>query len=131
MDQMNAMVLARIHDLKKTDTPLVPETMPIPNPGDHEIRIRVAACGVCHTELDEIEGRTPPPGFPSSPATRGSGRGTGSGRALSGFPSVSGWAGPGSTGRAGIATFAGTVERICALSLPPQGGMPMVDMPSS
>jgi propanol-preferring alcohol dehydrogenase len=67
MDQMNAMVLARIHDLKKTDTPLVPETMPIPNPGDHEIRIRVAACGVCHTELDEIEGRTPPPRFPIIP----------------------------------------------------------------
>ena len=64
---MNAMVLARIHDLKKTDTPLVPETMPIPNPGDHEIRIRVAACGVCHTELDEIEGRTPPPRFPIIP----------------------------------------------------------------
>jgi propanol-preferring alcohol dehydrogenase len=36
-------------------------------PGDHEIRIRVAACGVCHTELDEIEGRTPPPRFPIIP----------------------------------------------------------------
>ena len=26
--------------------------------------IRVSACGVCHTELDEIEGRTPPPRLP-------------------------------------------------------------------
>ena len=26
--------------------------------------IKVAACGVCHTELDEIEGRTPPPELP-------------------------------------------------------------------
>ena len=25
-----------------------------------EVLIRVHACGVCHTELDEIEGRTPP-----------------------------------------------------------------------
>jgi NADPH:quinone reductase-like Zn-dependent oxidoreductase len=105
--------------------------MPIPNPGDHEIRIRVAACGVCHTELDEIEGRTPPPRFPIIPGHQVVGQVDRLGRALSDFPSVSGWAWPGSTGRAGIATFAGTVERICALSLPPQGGMPMVDMPSS
>jgi propanol-preferring alcohol dehydrogenase len=26
--------------------------------------VRVSACGVCHTELDEIEGRTPPPRLP-------------------------------------------------------------------
>jgi propanol-preferring alcohol dehydrogenase len=26
--------------------------------------VRVSACGVCHTELDEIEGRTPPTKFP-------------------------------------------------------------------
>ncbi|HEC31265.1 MAG TPA: alcohol dehydrogenase, partial [Deltaproteobacteria bacterium] len=30
----------------------------------NEILIQVSACGVCHTELDEIEGRTPPPVFP-------------------------------------------------------------------
>ena len=29
-----------------------------------EILIKVHTCGVCHTELDEIEGRTPPPFFP-------------------------------------------------------------------
>ena len=33
-------------------------------PGPGEILIAVSACGVCHTELDEIEGRTPPPAFP-------------------------------------------------------------------
>jgi propanol-preferring alcohol dehydrogenase len=32
---------------------------PIPMPGDREILVRVSACGVCHTELDEIEGRLP------------------------------------------------------------------------
>jgi alcohol dehydrogenase, propanol-preferring len=31
---------------------------------EHEVLIRVRACGVCHTELDEIEGRTPPPVLP-------------------------------------------------------------------
>ena len=38
--------------------------MPAPVPGPGEILIAVFACGVCHTELDEIEGRTPPPVFP-------------------------------------------------------------------
>ena len=38
--------------------------MPKPTPANDEVLIEVSACGVCHTELDEIEGRTPPPGFP-------------------------------------------------------------------
>jgi propanol-preferring alcohol dehydrogenase len=29
--------------------------------------IKVSVCGVCHTELDEIEGRTPPPSLPIVP----------------------------------------------------------------
>jgi propanol-preferring alcohol dehydrogenase len=33
-------------------------------PDTNEILIKVSACGVCHTELDEIEGRTPPPKLP-------------------------------------------------------------------
>jgi propanol-preferring alcohol dehydrogenase len=41
--------------------------MPEPVPGRGEILIRVSACGICHTELDEIEGRTPPPVFPVIP----------------------------------------------------------------
>jgi propanol-preferring alcohol dehydrogenase len=38
--------------------------LPIPEPSDNEVLVRVIACGVCHTELDEIEGRTPPPVLP-------------------------------------------------------------------
>jgi propanol-preferring alcohol dehydrogenase len=34
--------------------------IPTPVPGNGEILIRVTACGVCHTELDEIEGRLSP-----------------------------------------------------------------------
>ena len=37
---------------------------PDPSPGAGEILIRVSVCGVCHTELDEIEGRMPPPRLP-------------------------------------------------------------------
>jgi propanol-preferring alcohol dehydrogenase len=29
--------------------------------------LKIKACGVCHTEIDEIEGRTPPPAYPVIP----------------------------------------------------------------
>jgi len=61
---MKAMVLKRICDLKQTADPLELVDLPEPVPRDNEVKIRVKACGVCHTELDEIEGRTPPPRFP-------------------------------------------------------------------
>lgn len=41
--------------------------MDIPELRDDEILIKVTACGVCHTEIDEIEGRTPPSVFPMIP----------------------------------------------------------------
>jgi len=44
--------------------PLVFADLPDPVPREKEILIKVSACGVCHTELDEIEGRTPPPRLP-------------------------------------------------------------------
>ena len=35
-----------------------------PVPAEDELLIKVHTCGVCHTELDEIEGRMPPPRLP-------------------------------------------------------------------
>lgn len=61
---MKAMVLKQLCDLKEHQTPLELMEVPIPVPGDKEILLKVSACGVCHTELDEIEGRTPPPYLP-------------------------------------------------------------------
>ena len=58
------MVLNGILDLRENKTPLELVDLPDPVPGENEILVRVTACGVCHTELDEIEGRTPPPQFP-------------------------------------------------------------------
>ncbi|WP_231717091.1 zinc-dependent alcohol dehydrogenase family protein [Desulfosarcina ovata] len=74
MNQMKAMMLTRVHDLADGDAPLVPRTVPVPDPGDAEILIQITACGVCHTELDEIEGRTPPPRFPVIPGHQVVGR---------------------------------------------------------
>lgn len=61
---MKAMVLNGISDIGENREPLRLADLPDPVPQDGEILIRVSACGVCHTELDEIEGRTPPPTFP-------------------------------------------------------------------
>jgi propanol-preferring alcohol dehydrogenase len=64
---MLAMQMDRIVSLLEDDEPLTPVDLPIPAPAPDEILIRVSACGVCHTELDEIEGRTPPPRLPLVP----------------------------------------------------------------
>jgi propanol-preferring alcohol dehydrogenase len=61
---MKAMILDKIYDLSKNKEPLKFENLPEPVPTKEEILIKVSACGVCHTELDEIEGRTPPQHFP-------------------------------------------------------------------
>ena len=64
---MNAMVLKGICDLRQNPSPLSAVEMPDPQPAPGEVMLEISACGVCHTELDEIEGRTPPPVFPIIP----------------------------------------------------------------
>ncbi|MFW6151017.1 MAG: zinc-dependent alcohol dehydrogenase family protein [Chloroflexota bacterium] len=59
---MKAMVLKGVSAVEQRPLQLV--DLPLPEPGPGEIRIRVLACGVCHTEIDEIEGRLPPSSFP-------------------------------------------------------------------
>lgn len=62
--RMKAMILNRMVSLHEVDNPLELVDIPVPAPGDGEVRVKVSACGVCHTELDEIEGRIVPPGLP-------------------------------------------------------------------
>lgn len=64
---MKAMVLTGICSLKDNKNPLKMVNLEIPVPDNDEILIKIYACGVCHTELDEIEGRTPPLHFPVVP----------------------------------------------------------------
>jgi len=58
------MLLREITQLPQNPTPLTFSEIPEPAPTAGEVLLRVTACGVCHTELDEIEGRTPPPRLP-------------------------------------------------------------------
>jgi len=64
---MKAMLLHEVTDLRTNPAPLALADIPIPVPGEKEVLIRITSCGVCHTELDEIEGRTPPLFFPMVP----------------------------------------------------------------
>lgn len=64
---MKAMLLKGVEDLNRNHSPLELAEIPKPEPNDDEILIRVSVCGVCHTELDEIEGRTPPESYPVVP----------------------------------------------------------------
>lgn len=64
---MRAMSLESIGPLDASAAPLALVDLPVPAPAAGELLIRVLVCGVCHTELDEIEGRTPPPRLPIVP----------------------------------------------------------------
>ena len=82
---MRAMILKALAPLRNNAAPLDFVEWPEPDPAAGEILIRVAACGVCHTELDEIEGRTPPPRLPIIPGHQAVGRVEAVGAGAEGF----------------------------------------------
>jgi len=57
---MKAMLLRGTAPISQNPAPLSYEDLPEPKIDSGEVLIRVTACGVCHTELDEIEGRMSP-----------------------------------------------------------------------
>ncbi|MEN3188365.1 MAG: zinc-dependent alcohol dehydrogenase family protein [Atribacterota bacterium] len=61
---MKAMILSQIEDLSVNRSPLKLVERPLPSCGERDILVRVLTCGVCRTDLDEIEGRTLPAFFP-------------------------------------------------------------------
>jgi propanol-preferring alcohol dehydrogenase len=82
---MKAMVLERIVSLDEVDRPLRLVELPKPEPAADELLIRVTVCGVCHTELDEIEGRLTPPRLPVVPGHQVVGRVEDRGREVTAF----------------------------------------------
>ena len=73
---MKAMVLNEICEIKVEGRapqenaialkaePLQLVDLPVPVPGPKDVLIKVLACGICRTELDQIEGRIVPPKLP-------------------------------------------------------------------
>ncbi len=58
------MLLRGLAPLADNPTPLTFDDLPEPTLLPGETLLRVTRCGVCHTELDILEGRTPPPRLP-------------------------------------------------------------------
>ena len=61
---MKAWLLENVHDLMEIESPVQLSDVEKPIPIADEILIGVSTCGICHTELDEIEGRAPPSNYP-------------------------------------------------------------------
>jgi propanol-preferring alcohol dehydrogenase len=55
---MKAMVLEHAHG------PLALREVPVPEPGKGQVRLKVAACGVCRTDLHVLDGELPNPTLP-------------------------------------------------------------------
>src|SRR5258705_13005124 len=68
---MKVWQLNQVTDLSINFTPLTLTDLPVPIPLGNKILIRVSCCGVCHTELDEIEGRVIAPSYPIIPGHQG------------------------------------------------------------
>lgn len=64
---MKAMVLHTLCNLESNPRPLSLVHFPTPKLRLRSLLIKISTCAVCHTELDEIEGRTPPPRLPIIP----------------------------------------------------------------
>ena len=64
---MKALIISKTASLADNPQPLELVELEKPQPGEGQVLIKVSVCGVCHTELDEIEGRTPPPSLPVVP----------------------------------------------------------------
>lgn len=47
--------------------PLKTAELPLPQPGEGQVRLRVRYCGVCHTDLHTVEGDIHPPRLPVTP----------------------------------------------------------------
>jgi propanol-preferring alcohol dehydrogenase len=56
---MSAPATTRAMRLHAPGTPLVAETIPLPAPGPEQVVLRVAACGVCRTDLHVVDGELP------------------------------------------------------------------------
>ena len=61
---MKAQILRQIQEIHEGSQPLELVEIPAPQVNPGQVLVEVSACGVCHTELDEIEGRTAPPKLP-------------------------------------------------------------------
>ncbi|HET8999582.1 MAG TPA: zinc-dependent alcohol dehydrogenase family protein [bacterium] len=64
---MNALLLRFATPLRTRPSPLEWSEIALPEPGPGEVRIRIQACAICHTDLHIVEGDLIPPALPLIP----------------------------------------------------------------
>jgi propanol-preferring alcohol dehydrogenase len=64
---MKCWIIDRTCDLSVETKPLRQVDLPVPVPHSGQLLLKNRTCGICHTEIDEIEGRTPPHIYPVIP----------------------------------------------------------------
>ncbi|GAG36004.1 unnamed protein product [marine sediment metagenome] len=62
---MKAMILKEPRPVEQD--PLEPVEVLVPEPGPDDVRLRIHACGVCHTDLHTVEGELALPRLPVVP----------------------------------------------------------------
>ncbi|MGD8466579.1 MAG: alcohol dehydrogenase catalytic domain-containing protein, partial [Anaerolineae bacterium] len=62
---MKAMILQEARPVE--EDPLSAVDLPVPEPEEGQIRLRIRACGVCHTDLHLVEGEIALPKLPVVP----------------------------------------------------------------
>jgi propanol-preferring alcohol dehydrogenase len=55
---MRALILENAAPVERN--PLREVDLPIPQPGPDQVRVKISACGLCHTDLHTVEGDLPP-----------------------------------------------------------------------
>ena len=71
---MKAYLINKVINVSENNNPLELTEFDKPIPGDNEVILKVSICGVCHTDLDIIEGRTAPLVYPMIPGHQVIGR---------------------------------------------------------
>ncbi len=125
---MKAMVLNKISSVAEKPLELV--DLPEPVPGQDQILVKVSTCGVCHTELDEIEGRVSPSRFPMILGHEIVGRVEALGAGASKFKKAIEWELPGLIGLAVVVPFVSKARKICVTRQNGRGRTPMEAMPN-
>jgi len=69
---MKAMILSQVGPVEQNQ--LIPAELDPPEAAAHQVLIKVEACGLCHTDLHEIEGELPLPKLPLIPGHQVVGR---------------------------------------------------------
>ena len=87
---------------------------PIPEPGAGSVRIRVQACGICHSDSLTKEGRYPGIQYPRVPGHEVAGVIDAVGPGVAGGSRASAWASAGTADIAGIATTAAVASSLPA-----------------